>query len=123
MRLERAVAWRNRARSGARVDARVARREAAIAVAGIGNPDRFFAPLRAHGFARSHACRFPTIIAYSRHDLAFAGARAVLMTEKDAVKCRAFADPRMWMPAGPRRASTPSLVELVVEKLDGSQAA
>ena len=61
------------------------------AVAGIGNPQRFFAHLRAlglefepHGFADHHA--------YRARDLAFAGAEAILMTEKDAVKCEAFAD-------------------------------
>ena len=61
------------------------------AVAGIGNPQRFFAHLNAlglefepHGFADHHA--------YCARDLAFAGAEAILMTEKDAVKCEAFAD-------------------------------
>ena len=50
----------------------------------------------AQGFAgRTHA--FPDHHRYSRDDVAFPGARAILMTEKDAVKCRAFADARMWM--------------------------
>ena len=61
------------------------------AVAGIGNPPRFFAHLRSlglefepHVFADHHA--------YRAWDLAFDGAEAVLMTEKDAVKCEAFAN-------------------------------
>lgn len=62
------------------------------AVAGIGNPQRFFATLEAlhwrpipHPFA-DHA-------AYSREQLQFSPSLPVVMTEKDAVKCRAFAPP------------------------------
>jgi tetraacyldisaccharide 4'-kinase len=65
------------------------------AVAGIGNPARFFGELRAHGieviehgFADHH--RFVPA------ELAFADGLPVLMTEKDAVKCLGFADPRLW---------------------------
>jgi len=84
-------------------------------------PDRFFGLLIAHGFAgRTRA--FADHHRYSRDDVAFAGAPAILMTQKDAVKCRAFADARMWML--PIRAHVdPALVDLVVEKLDGSQVA
>lgn len=63
------------------------------AVAGIGNPGRFFDTLRAagigvvpHAFADHHA--------YQPADLDFGNDLAVLMTEKDAVKCAAFADAR-----------------------------
>ena len=62
------------------------------AVAGIGNPQRFFTTLEAlhwrpipHPFA-DHA-------AYSRDQLEFSPSLPVVMTEKDAVKCRAFAPP------------------------------
>lgn len=65
------------------------------AVAGIGNPSRFFASLRARGIdVIEHP--FPDHHAFTPHDLAFGDALPVLMTEKDAVKCRAFADPRLW---------------------------
>jgi tetraacyldisaccharide 4'-kinase len=64
------------------------------AVAGIGNPERFFAQLRAlgcrpveHGFADHHA--------YAAADLAFAEPLPIVMTEKDAVKCRSFATDHM----------------------------
>jgi tetraacyldisaccharide 4'-kinase len=60
------------------------------AVAGIGNPQRFFATLRGlgcepveHAFADHHP--------YAAADLRFAEALPVVMTEKDAVKCAAFA--------------------------------
>jgi tetraacyldisaccharide 4'-kinase len=64
------------------------------AVAATGNPERFFDLLRklgcqpvGHAFADHHAFR-PA-------DLAFAEPLPIVMTEKDAVKCRAFATDRM----------------------------
>ena len=66
--------------------------------------------------------RFPTIIAIVAADLAFPGARAVLMTEKDAVKCTGFADARCWyLPVAAE--VDPALVARVLEKLRGPQAA
>jgi tetraacyldisaccharide 4'-kinase len=59
------------------------------AVAGIGHPQRFFDTLATMGLAFTpHP--FPDHHAYSAADLAFADCDAVLMTEKDAVKCRAL---------------------------------
>jgi len=57
------------------------------AVAGLGNPSRFFRQLRAHGIAAvEHA--FPDHHRFTAADFAFAAAGdRVLMTEKDAVKC------------------------------------
>jgi tetraacyldisaccharide 4'-kinase len=57
------------------------------AVAGIGNPPRFFAQLRAAGLELcEHA--FPDHHRFRRQELDFGDALPVLMTEKDAVKCR-----------------------------------
>jgi tetraacyldisaccharide 4'-kinase len=65
------------------------------AVAGIGDPRRFFAMLRAAGIEPvEHP--FPDHHALSVDDLAFGDGAPVLMTAKDAVKCRASADPRLW---------------------------
>jgi len=65
------------------------------AVAGIGDPGRFFAMLRAAGLApREHA--FPDHHAYAAQDLDFGDDAPVLMTAKDAVKCRRFAGPQLW---------------------------
>jgi len=65
------------------------------AVAGIGNPQRFFADLRARGLELiEHP--FPDHHALSAADLDFGDGLAVLMTEKDAVKCRQAAGPRHW---------------------------
>jgi tetraacyldisaccharide 4'-kinase len=65
------------------------------AVAGIGNPARFFRDLRARGLdVMEHA--FPDHHPFAAHDLSFGDDLPVLMTEKDAVKCASFADPRLW---------------------------
>ena len=65
------------------------------AIAGIGNPARFFAHLQALGVDfEAHA--FPDHHAYAARDLDFPGAHAVLMTEKDAVKCARFASEIHW---------------------------
>lgn len=64
------------------------------AVAGIGHPARFFASLQAAGLdIRAHA--FPDHHAYRPEDLRFADG-PVLMTAKDAVKCRRFARSDCW---------------------------
>ena len=101
-------------------DPALLRHPAAVAIAGIAHPERFFGTLRALGFlGTTHA--FPDHHRYAAQELAFPGAPAVLMTEKDAVKCRAFADPRAWML--PIRARVdPALVEFVLGRIDGSEA-
>jgi tetraacyldisaccharide 4'-kinase len=65
------------------------------AVAGIGNPARFFAHLRALGLS-IRPQPFPDHFAFHAEDLAFAGDDPVVMTEKDAVKCRPFARTNHW---------------------------
>lgn len=66
------------------------------AVAGIGYPQRFFEQLRELGLAfEPHP--FPDHHAYRPEDLDWPDAEAILMTEKDAVKCAAFADARYWV--------------------------
>ena len=65
------------------------------AVAGIGNPDRFFRSLRSQGFqVEGHP--FPDHHRFRRRDLRFGDPRPVVMTEKDAVKCAAFDRGRLW---------------------------
>ena len=69
--------------------------QAVHAVAGIGNPQRFFATLEAlHWRPVPHA--FADHAAYSPEDLRFSPALPLLMTEKDAVKCRGFAAADWW---------------------------
>src|SRR5581483_3317461 len=65
------------------------------AVAGIGNPQRFFAHLRSLGLTiRPHP--FPDHYQYTAEDFVFAKDEPVVMTEKDAVKCFAFAYENFW---------------------------
>ena len=75
------------------------------AVAGIAHPQRFFDMLRAerigvvpHVFGDHHA--------YQAQDLRFGSELPILMTEKDAVKCRAFAND--WHFAVPLQAELPA---------------
>jgi tetraacyldisaccharide 4'-kinase len=65
------------------------------AIAGIGNPQRFFSQLQALGLEFA-ARPFPDHHRFTASDLAYAGAEVVLMTEKDAVKCRSFAAQTHW---------------------------
>ena len=65
------------------------------AVAGIGDPERFFRALCEagvdvipHAFADHHD--------FSRADLRFGDDLPIVMTEKDAVKCRAVARDKFW---------------------------
>ncbi len=65
------------------------------AVAGIGNPQRFFTHLQSLG-VDSLTHPFPDHHPWVATDLQFAGADDVVMTEKDAVKCTAFATENHW---------------------------
>ena len=111
--------WRNLVDTSAVADA--SRWRSVHAIAGIANPQRFFDLIRSLGISPiCHA--FPDHHRYRREEVAFAGADAILMTEKDAVKCRPFADPRCWyLPI--RARIDPALVERVERKLRGRQAA
>jgi tetraacyldisaccharide 4'-kinase len=65
------------------------------AIAGIGNPERFFNMLRAHGIeVIGHP--LPDHAHLQAADISFADERPVLMTEKDAVKCAGIAGPHHW---------------------------
>lgn len=88
------------------------------AVAGIGEPQRFFDHLRALGLnVETHA--FPDHHVYEAAELAF-GSGAILTTEKDAVKLRAVLAPDVEAWVLPVSAVlSPGLDQLIVEKLNG----
>jgi len=65
------------------------------AVAAIGNPQRFFDMLREAGLTL-YEHPMPDHHDFKPGDLDFGDSLPVLMTEKDAVKCAAFADARCW---------------------------
>lgn len=65
------------------------------AIAGIANPDGFFRDLRAAGL-RPVTQGFPDHYFFKAEDVEPRDCSAVLMTEKDAVKCGAFATANHW---------------------------
>ncbi|MBI4988117.1 MAG: tetraacyldisaccharide 4'-kinase [Rhodocyclales bacterium] len=90
------------------------------ALAGIGHPARFFRHIEHMGLTvKTHA--FPDHHVFQPSDLAFADADALLMTEKDAVKCQAFAPPETWMLPVEAQLD-PDLAQWLVEKINGCQA-
>jgi len=65
------------------------------AVAGIGNPQRFFTMLSNFGInVIEHP--FPDHYVFRSQNLSFNDELMVLMTEKDAVKCKEFVDEKYW---------------------------
>ncbi|MCC2954593.1 tetraacyldisaccharide 4'-kinase [Massilia sp. IC2-477] len=96
-----------------------------VAAAGIGNPGRFFAMLRGAGLS------FRELPLPDHHDFLdrpFDGVDAdvILITEKDAVKCRQLNnlkdDPRLWVVPVTARID-PALAEQIVEKCRGRSTA
>ncbi len=83
-------------RTGERRD--VAQLPDIVAMAGIGHPPRFFATLEACG-ARPQKCvalADHQSLTYSDVSALVAEGQTLVMTEKDAVKCRAFSDDNWW---------------------------
>ncbi len=65
------------------------------AIAGIGNPDRFFSMLKQYGL-HIVAHPFPDHHPFQPSDLVFDDDFPIIMTEKDAVKCRRFSTKDCW---------------------------
>ncbi|MBI5890383.1 MAG: tetraacyldisaccharide 4'-kinase [Nitrosomonadales bacterium] len=85
------------------------------AIAGIGHPQRFFQHLQRLGLVcATHA--FPDHHQYGAGDIAFNDADAILMTEKDAVKCAVFANEKCWVLRVDAQVS-PALTQLILEKV------
>lgn len=99
----------------------VLRGQRLCAVAGIGDPERFFATLQGAGLV-FEARAFVDHHVYRAEDFAFVGDRVLLMTEKDAVKCAGLFAGEAWvLPVAATVA--PDLASFVLEKLDGRQTA
>ena len=96
------------------------------AIAGIGNPERFFTMLRNFGLA-IETISLPDHYTFSAQSFADIDADVILMTEKDAVKCVDFDtiknDPRMWVVPVTACIDTALFArvnnKLIVEKLRG----
>ena len=91
------------------------------AIAGIGNPQRFFDQLARLGLTSvNHA--FPDHHVYQASDLEFGDCDALLMTEKDAVKCEAFARAH-WYALQAEADLAPAFSEFILAKLNGLKTA
>jgi len=85
----------NRLNSGVQRPLLAWKAETVHAVTGIGHPSRFFQMLRSCGlYVIEHS--FPDHYLFKESDIVFDDELPVLMTEKDAVKCRLFADNQHW---------------------------
>jgi tetraacyldisaccharide 4'-kinase len=94
------------------------------AVAAIGNPQRFFDMLREAGLTL-YEHPMPDHHAFKPGDLNFGDSLPVLMTEKDAVKCAAFADQRCWyvpVTADFAESQARALVDLVIARVNAFNA-
>ena len=86
------------------------------AMAGIGKPARFFEHLQQLGLTFV-SVSFDDHYPFSAQDLAQIDCDVLIMTEKDAVKCKAFAQPHHWVL--PVQASIDAaLMPLILTKLD-----
>ncbi|MET0065243.1 MAG: tetraacyldisaccharide 4'-kinase [Candidatus Thiodiazotropha sp.] len=96
--------------------------ETVHAVAGIGRPERFFSMLEAAGL-KLQRHPFPDHHDFRREDLQPFSGETVLMTEKDAVKCEAFADSRCWyVPANAQvDAGVEEQLKLLMKRLRNGQ--
>jgi tetraacyldisaccharide 4'-kinase len=65
------------------------------ALAGIGNPERFFKQLEKAGLSSRIDHSFPDHHVFTADEITFKN-MSVFMTEKDAVKCKSFATEHHW---------------------------
>lgn len=66
------------------------------AVAAIGHPERFFDMLRQSGLTLNTTLALPDHTAYSATTFDTISSDVIVITTKDAVKCRALSDKRLW---------------------------
>ena len=88
------------------------------ALAGIGNPERFFEVLASAGLIFKSQS-FPDHYQFHNHDIQYSDNKPVLMTEKDAVKCSPFAGIKHWylpVKAVPETGFTEQLLNLLKRK-------
>ncbi|HCY63281.1 MAG TPA: tetraacyldisaccharide 4'-kinase [Oxalobacteraceae bacterium] len=96
-----------------------------LAAAGIGNPGRFFATLRAQGLTFAEL-PLPDHFDFTDNPFDNVAADIILITEKDAVKCRQLDalknDPRLWVVPVTARIEG-ALLDQLLEKLRGRSPA
>ena len=67
------------------------------AFAGIGAPERFFSDLRALGLRVAHTTALPDHHLFNATTLHAPEAKIIIITSKDAVKCKALSDSKIWV--------------------------
>jgi len=90
-----------------------------VAIAGIGNPERFFNQLSSLGLQFERKA-FTDHHAFTKQDLMQFSGKTILMTEKDAVKCAAFTTSDAWclpVTATISASSQAPLLALILQKL------
>nr|WP_255592932.1 tetraacyldisaccharide 4'-kinase [Bordetella sp. BOR01] len=87
------------------------------AAAGIGNPGRYFATLRAAGIRADPCLALPDHYDYRRSPFDAVHADAILITSKDAIKCRGLDDARLWEVPVQARLSDPGLFDWLAARL------
>lgn len=87
------------------------------AVAAIGRPERFFTMLREHGLTCAETVGLPDHFDYRESPFDRLEAERILITPKDAVKCRRFSDPRLHCVHPAPTFSDPEWLTLVHELL------
>jgi len=91
------------------------------ALAGLGNPSRFFSHLKKFNVPFD-AHIFPDHFTYNKVDISFDDEKPVLMTEKDAVKCTMIANEKHWyvpIKAQMTEKFGLTLLSLIKEKING----
>ena len=87
------------------------------AIAGIGQPERFFTSLREHGITPDYCQGFADHHVYSDQDLHAFSDGIVLMTSKDASKCRQIMGSNHWVVHVQAEFSDPHFFQSIDEKL------
>lgn len=87
------------------------------AVAAIGQPARFFQTLRDAGLVLAHERALPDHATFSASPFASVSEDIIAITAKDAVKCRQFPDPRVWVVHVEAIFSNPAWLDELEEKL------
>ncbi len=89
------------------------------AIAGIGNPQRFFESLRSLNL-QFETTLFPDHYQFQKKDIESLQADIILMTEKDAIKCRDFEDSRLYVVAG-HAVLDRRFLQIILEKISSSR--
>jgi len=117
--------YAERLNGGARLPLAQLRAKRLVAAAGIGNPGRFFAMLRASGLTLGEL-PLPDHHDFLDRPFEAVDADIILITEKDAVKCRQIDnlkdDPRLWVVPVTAQLDV-RLAEQIVEKCRGRSTA